>query len=269
VNRIGTVFERLRRAGRKAFMPFIAAGDPNLETTGRILRTLQDRGVADLVELGVPYSDPIADGAVIQSSYQRALAAGVSPQAIFGLVKRLRGEGLELPIALMVSYALVFRPGVDAFVDQAAEAGIDGLIVPDLPVDEAEPLAQVLAARGLAHVLLVAPTTPPERRQRIVEHATGFIYCISVAGITGERAALPPQLAEYVRAIKKATKTPVCVGFGISTPEHVAAVAKVADGAIVGSAIVRRIADVADRPAEEIAKAVADLCGELAAPLRK
>ena len=269
MNRVDTVFRRLRREGRKAFMPFIAAGDPNLDATAAVLRALQDRGAADLVELGVPFSDPIADGPVIQASYQRALAGGVTPQAVLDMVAGLRAKGFELPICLMVSYSLVFRPKVEAFVERAAAAGIDGLIVPDLPVDESEPLARALAQRDLAHVLLVAPTTPPERRKKILTHATGFIYCISVTGITGERSALPPQLEEYVRSIKKAAKVPVCVGFGVSRPEQVAAVTRIADGAIVGSAIVHRMADHGQEPPDRIAQVVADFCAELSAPLRK
>jgi tryptophan synthase alpha chain len=221
------------------------------------------------VELGVPYSDPIADGPIIQASYQRALAAGVTPQAILDGVAKLRADGLTLPICLMVAYALVLRPGVEDFVGRASAAGVDGLIVPDLPADESEPLAQVLASHGMSHVLLIAPTTSAARRQAIVSRATGFIYCVSVAGITGERAQLPERLAEYVKGVKKAARVPVCVGFGISRPEHVAAVAQVADGVIVGSAIVHRIADHAADPPDEIARTVADLCGELAAPLRK
>jgi len=268
MNRIDATFRRLRREGRKAFMPFIAAGDPSLEVTGAVLRALQDRGVADLVELGVPFSDPIADGPTIQASYQRALAAGVTPQAVLDMVGRLRAGGLGLPICLMISYSLVYRPGVSAFVKRAAAVGIDGLIVPDLPVDESAPLAEVLATADMAHILLVAPTTPPARRKTILAHASGFIYCVSVAGITGERDALPKGFEEYVRGVKKAAKVPVCVGFGISRPEHVAAVAQLADGAIVGSALIHRIADHAQEPPEEIARRVGDLCQELSAPLR-
>jgi tryptophan synthase alpha chain len=269
VNRIDAAFQTLAKAGRKAFMPFVAAGDPSLGGTALILKTLQDRGVADLVELGVPYSDPIADGPVIQASYQRALAAGVTPKGILNMVAKLRAEGFRLPVCLMIAYALVYRPGMAEFVRQAAEAGIDGLIVPDLPADEAAPLAAELAKCGMAHILLIAPTTSPARREAIVSHATGFIYCISVAGITGERTQLPPQLSDYVKGIKKVARVPVCVGFGISLPEHVAAVAQVADGAIVGSAIVHRMADAAKLPLEKMAQSVADLCAELMAPLRK
>jgi tryptophan synthase alpha chain len=269
VNRIDATFAALRRDNRKAFMPFVAAGDPSLDGTATILRALQDRGAADLVELGIPYSDPIADGPVIQASYQRSLAAGVTPHGILKMVAGLRAEGFRLPVCLMTSYALVYRPGVEKFVREAAEAGVDGLIVPDLPADEAGPLAEALAAHEMAHILLVAPTTSAARRKAIVTGATGFIYCISVAGITGERTELPKELAAYVRGVKKAARVPVCVGFGISSAKHVAAVAKVADGVIVGSAVVRCIADHAGRPADQAAQAVADLCLDLSAPLRK
>jgi len=269
VNRIDATFRSLAAAGRKAFMPFIAAGDPSLAATAAILRTLQDRRAADLVELGVPFSDPVADGPVIQDSYQRAIAAGVTPQSILDMVAGLRAGGFTLPVCLMVSYSLVYRPGIGEFAKRAAAAGIDGLIVPDLPVDESGPLAEALAANGIAQILLVAPTTPADRRAKIVTHASGFIYCMSVTGITGERTALPADLADYVRGVKSEAKVPVCVGFGISRPEHVAAVAGVADGVIVGSAIIRRIADHAKESPQQIAAAVADLCAELAAPLGK
>ena len=268
MNRVDEAFRRLRHEGRKALLPFLVAGDPSLEATGRILREMEDRGVADLVELGVPYSDPIADGPVIQASYQRALGAGVTPQGILDGIARWRREGLQLPLCLMTAYALVLRPGVEAFVARAAEAGVDGLIVPDLPVDESGALGGELAKRGLAHVLLIAPTTSESRRERILEHGTGFIYCVSLTGITGERKTLPPDLEAYIREVKKKAKIPVCVGFGISRPEHVKAVAAAADGAIVGSALVHLAADHAKDSPQRLATAVADLCESLARPLR-
>jgi len=168
----------------------------------------------------------------------------------------------------MTSYSLVYRPGPEAFVARAADAGIDGFIVPDLPVDEAGDLAALLARRDMAHVLLVAPTTPPERRKEIIARSTGFLYCVSVVGITGERDELPEDLSAYIKGVKKEARVPVCVGFGISKPEQVAAVAKLADGAIVGSAVVRRIAEAEGRTPDEVAAAVADLCEQLAATLR-
>ena len=268
MNRIDSTFARLRQEGRKAFMPFITAGDPTLDATAAILRELERRGTADLVELGVPYSDPLADGPTIQASYHRALENHAAPPAILDAVSRLRADGLTLPLCLMVSYSLVFRAGVEPFVQRAAKAGADGFIVPDLPVDEAEGMGRVLARSGLKQVLLVAPTTPPDRRRIILAHATGFVYCISLTGITGERAELPEHLVEYVNDVKKTARAPVCVGFGISRADQVAAVGKVADGVIVGSAVVHRIADAAGRPPREIAESVADLCQELSAPLR-
>jgi len=268
MSRIDATFKRLREAKRKAFMPFVSAGDPNLETTAKILKALESRSAADLVELGVPYSDPIADGPTIQASYQRALAGGATPGAILDMMKMLRAGGFKLPVCLMTSYAMVYRPGPEAFVARAADAGIDGFIVPDLPVEESGDLAALLARRDMAHVLLVAPTTPPARRKAIIARSTGFIYSVSIVGITGERDELPEDLSAYIKGIKKEARVPVCVGFGISKPKHVAAVAKVADGAIVGSAVVRRIAEGAGRPPDAVAKSVADLCEELSAPLR-
>jgi len=268
VNRVTAVFQRLGTAGRAAFMPFISAGDPSLEATEAVLRALQDRGAADLVELGVPFSDPIADGPTIQASYQRALARGVTPQAVLDTLEHLRGGGLELPVCLMVSYSLVYRPGMKAFIGRAAAAGVDGFIVPDLPADEAGPLEQALTDAGLVYVPLVAPTTTPARRRKVIAHATGFIYCVAVTGITGERADLPTDLDAYVRGVKDEAKVPVCVGFGLSRPEHVQAVAEVADGAIVGSAIIHRIAECGQVPPARVAEAVADLCADLSAPLR-
>jgi tryptophan synthase alpha chain len=269
VNRIDSAFARLRKEGRKAFMPFVTAGDPTLEATAAILTELDRRGAADVVELGVPFSDPLADGPVIQASFQRALDKGVRPRAIFEMMSGLRAGGLKLPVCLMVSYSLVYRAGVDAFADQAAKAGLDGFIVPDLPVDEAEGLGRILARLQLKQILLVAPTTPNDRRRLILAHATGFVYCVSLAGITGERTDLPDHLAGYVGAIKKTSKVPVCVGFGIARPEQVASVAALADGVIVGSAIVRQIARSEGKPAEAVAASVADLCEALAAPLRR
>ncbi len=268
MNRVTAAFQRLRDEQRAAFMPFIAAGDPSLDATDAILRALADRGAADLVELGVPFSDPIADGPTIQASYQRALGRGVTPQAILDRVRLLRDGGLRMPVCLMVSYSLVYRPGMETFVERSAASGVDGLIVPDLPADEAGPLEQALRERDLVYIPLVAPTTTPARRQTVIAHGTGFIYCVAVTGITGERDRLPEHLDQYVRGIKAEAAVPVCVGFGLSRPEHVKAVAEVADGAIVGSAIIHRIADCADEPPDRVAEAVADLCASLSAPLR-
>ena len=249
-------------------MPFLTAGDPSFDATAAILRELARRGAADLVELGIPFSDPLADGPVIQASFQRALDAHARPAAAFEMMARLRAEGVNLPVCMMVSYSLVFKAGPEAFAARAAKAGIDGFIVPDLPVDEGEAFGQVLARLGLKQVLLVTPATTPARRKLILERSTGFVYCVSLAGITGERAELPPDLMDYVNGVKREAKTPVCVGFGIARPEQVAMVARVADGVIVGSAIVRHLDGCKAGSPEALATSVGKFCETLAAPLR-
>lgn len=262
-NRIDQTFEHLRASGGKALMPFLTAGDPDLETTAAIIRDVARRG-ASLIELGLPYSDPVADGPTIQASYTRALDGGVRLDDIFAMVAQLR-EDCDIPISTMGSFSLVMRRGVEKFVADAAASGVDGLIIPDLPVEEYATVADLAEQRGLAHIMLVAPTTPWERAEQIARRSTGFVYCISVTGITGERQALPPELADRVARLRAAAGRPICVGFGVSNPEHVRAVTGIADGAIVGSAIVRRIADLADQPREVIVAAVGEYVSDLLA----
>jgi len=264
-NRIDETFAALRSAGRKAFMPFITAGDPDLETTAALVRDLAHRG-ASLIELGLPYSDPVADGPTIQASYTRALGGGVRLDDIFRMVRDLRAD-CDVPITAMGSFSLVTRRGVTRFLDDAREAGIDGLIIPDLSLEEYDDVAAAADQRQLAHVMLVAPTSPWDRAARLAERSTGFVYYVSVTGITGERKELPPELADRVAKLREATGVPVCVGFGISMPEQVHLVTRVADGAIVGSAIVRRIGDMAARPREEIVEAVGEYASALIAAL--
>lgn len=244
---ISEVFEAVRAEGRMAFMPFITAGDPDIETTQAVIRELAARKV-DLIEVGFPYSDPIADGPVIQASYQRALDAGLQVEHIFEGIESL---GDVPPLVAMVSYALVFRTGLESFVQSAARAGFAGLIVPDLPGDEATEFSEVTSAAGLDLIQLVAPTSSPERTQKILETCSGFVYCIAVSGTTGERTGLQPELLEHLKSLRELTDLPLAVGFGISGPEHVEPLRGVADGVIVGSAIVRRFADE-DAPAESI-----------------
>ena len=234
-----------------AFMPFLTAGDPNLEATRRLIVELAARGV-DLIELGFPYSDPIADGPVIQASYTRALERGIHVSDIFDLVQDLTGRQTNSdrpipPIVAMVSYSIVFRIGPERFVQRAAKAGVSGFIVPDLPADEADVLAPTVRDAGLDLTQLIAPTTPPERAERILQRASGFVYCISVAGTTGERDRLPAELTEQLRWLRSRTDLPLAVGFGISRPEHVEPLRGLADGVIVGSAIVRRAERLNDR----------------------
>ncbi len=238
MNAIDTLFQRLRAAGRKAFMPFVTAGDPDCATTVEAVRTLVDAG-ADLVEVGFPYSDPIADGPVVQASYTRALAGGLRLDDVFACCAAMRD--LPAPRVGMVSYALVHRRGPVAFARQAQEAGLSGLIVPDLPLEESEALGEIAAEHELKLIQLVTPTTPLDRALRIARQSTGFLYCVSVTGITGEREQLPVQIRDLLVSLRRQTELPLCVGFGISRPEHVLALRDYVDGIIVGSAIVRRI----------------------------
>lgn len=224
-----------------AFMPFITAGDPDLAGTTNVLLALRDARV-DLIELGFPYSDPIADGPVIQASYTRALESGITIEGIFSTVESLKGANLP-PVLAMVSFAIIFRHGSATFVARAANAGFSGLIVPDLPADEAEELSELASQHGLDLVQLIAPTTSERRTRQILAGSTGFIYCISVAGTTGARQELPSELIDQLRTLRSQSALPLAVGFGISGPEQVAGLAGVADGIIVGSAIVRRMAD--------------------------
>lgn len=241
MSRVSRVFETTSQESRMAFMPFITAGDPDIAGTAAFLRALRD-AKADLIELGFPYSDPIADGPVIQASYTRALDHGVTVSAIFEMLKLLRGENLP-PVLAMVSYAIIFRHGTKAFVTNAAEAGISGLIIPDLPADEADELAGELRSQNLDLIQLIAPTTTAERTKQILAASTGFLYCISVAGTTGVRSELPAELKAQLQMLRQQSQLPLAVGFGISRPEHVQALEGFADGVITGSAIVRRIAE--------------------------
>ena len=241
MNRIDARFESLRNAGRKAFIPFITAGDPDPDTTVRLLCGAEAAG-ADVIELGFPYSDPLADGPTIQDSYHRVLEAGQDVDGIFEIVQRAR-HGCDLPIVAMASYSLVFRIGFERFVERALEAGIDGATVPDLPVEEADALYPEAERRGFRLICFVAPSTQGERRAMVARHAAGFIYYIAVRGITGARDALPEDLFQNLGELKALTSVPVAVGFGISTPEQARTTAEAADGVIVGSAIVRTMAE--------------------------
>ena len=253
---ISSCFERLRAEGRCALMPFLTAGDPNLATTRAALLALQEAG-ADLVELGIPYRDPLADGPVIQAAAGRALAAGTTLAGVLELLSSLKGE-LELPVVLFTYSNPLLNCGMESFCQQAAAAGAAGLLVPDLPLEEAERLSPIAAAAGLDLVLLVAPTTPPQRMARIVAASRGFTYLVSVTGVTGERSQMETRVAGLVQQIKALGPTPVAVGFGISGVEQAVQVRDWgADGAIVGSALVKRMA-----LAEPVA-AAQQFCSEL------
>lgn len=262
---IDELFRQLRSTGRKAFMPFVTAGDPDLEFTAALIEELVRRG-SHLCEPGIPYSDPIADGPVIQASYTRALARKIKLAQILDMAKRVTPK-VQAPIVTMVSYAIVYRHGLQQYVDDARAAGIAGAIVPDLPVEEASELAAICRQRDFSLIQLVTPTTPRERAVRIAETTSGFIYYVSVTGITGERTELPPELIDNVSWLRSQTELPVCIGFGINRPEHVQRLAPVADGLIVGSGIVRRIAAAADKPRDVALREVGDYAAELIAAL--
>jgi tryptophan synthase alpha chain len=244
MNPIDALFERLLAQKQKAFIPFVTAGDPDLATTEQAIEEFARRG-ASLIEIGFPYSDPIADGAVIQASYTRALDKGLKVDQVFDLVKRLSAKvpfrSGQVPLVGMVSYSLVFHRGLQPFIDAAKSAGLSGAIVPDLPLEEADELVKVATAADFKLIQLVTPTTPRERAKRIAQTTTGFLYCVSVIGITGERSELPPDLLEQLAWLRTQTDLPLCVGFGISKPEHVQMLRAASDGVIVGSALVRRL----------------------------
>jgi len=263
IARLEAMFAANRAAGRKALAPFVTAGDPDADATVAILEALGKAG-ASLCELGVPYSDPIADGPVIQASYTRALGKGLTLADVFDAARRASAH-TPMPILAMASYSLIFRRGIDRFVADALAAGLAGFVVPDLPLEESDDLDAACRAAGLALVRLVTPTTPPARAEAIAKKSTGFLYCVSVAGVTGARTDLPPGLVDRVTWLKTKTDVPILVGFGISGPEQVKAVAAVADGVIVGSALVRRISDAAGRPTPEMLADVAAYTAELAA----
>ncbi len=267
MNRIDTLFTRLKHENRRALMPFITAGDPDLPTTAQLISEIVKSG-AHLLEIGIPYSDPIADGPVIAASYHRALENGVKVSHIFQTLRTLRAEGStrfnETPLVAMVSFAIVHKVGVERFLNDAAASGLDGLIVPDLPVEESAGLLENTARRDLKLIQLITPTTPRERAAEIARSTSGFIYYVSVAGITGERTTLPPDIAEAVAWLRTQTNLPICVGFGISGPDQVRQLAPVADGLIVGSAIVRRLAEAINRPRTEVVQEIARFVAELA-----
>ena len=241
---------------RLAFMPFVAAGDPDCAATAAVIRTLADAG-ADLIELGVPFSDPIADGPVIQASYTRALAGGFQLSQFWAMLEELDTPALP-PLVGMVSVSIVQRVGPRAFCERAKASGLAGLIVPDVPGDEAADLAATAGGAGLDLIQLISPLTPPGRVDKILAACSGFVYCLSVAGTTGERDALPPELTAHLDRLRERTDLPLAVGFGVSKPEHAAALRGHADGAIVGSALVRRLEGFADRPRDEVLAEVAD-----------
>lgn len=240
MNRIETAFSTARSQDRAAFVSYVCAGDPSPEASLEVCRTLVENGT-DILELGVPFSDPLADGLTNQLAAERALAAGMDQEKVLQLVRDIRSFS-EVPIVFYTYYNLVFSQGVQTYAKRAAEAGADGVLVLDLPPEEAGEWESACHSVGLKTVYIIAPTSPEERIELICNHVTGFIYYVSAEGVTGERDQVATNLGERVGAIRAHARHPVVVGFGISRPEHVRTVAAVADGVVVGSALVNCIA---------------------------
>ena len=234
--RLDSTFARLKEAHEGALVTFITAGDPHLEGTPALVAALAEAG-ADIVELGIPYSDPLADGPIIQASSQRALDGGITPDTVLQMVRDCRST-TQVPIVLMTSYNLALKYGLTKFAEVFADAGADGTILTDLPPEEAGPWKEASDAAGLATIFLVAPTSTPERIDLIARSTTGFVYCVSRTGVTGARDEMAPELQALLSRIRAATDKPLCVGFGVSRPEHVKQVLEIADGAVIGSALV-------------------------------
>jgi tryptophan synthase alpha chain len=245
LSRIADKFRRLKDELRRGLIPFVTAGHPNIQTTRRLMLALQKAG-ADVIELGVPFSDPIADGPVIQRASQKALTNGVTLAEILSLVADVRPE-LHVPIVLFSYVNPVLQFGIDAFARQAAQAGVDGVLLSDLPLEEGREVKEKLSANAVDLILLAAPTSTDERLGIIAENASGFIYAVSRTGVTGTRTELSKEAAELVQRLRSFTRLPVAVGFGISTADQIAEVWQYADAAVVGSAIVKEIAENAHR----------------------
>ncbi|MDB5319552.1 MAG: tryptophan synthase, alpha subunit [Phycisphaerales bacterium] len=263
---IDSTFAALREKKQLALMPFIPAGYPDLAITAALLPAMEQAG-ANLIEIGIPFSDPIADGPTIQAAFTAALAKGLKLAEVFDMVRSARAK-VSIPLVAMVSYSIVYRYGLERFAADARKAGFDGLILPDLPPPEAAAVCAKVQAAGLSTTLLVAPTTSEKRRKEIADLSNGFIYYLSVSGITGERDRLPDNIESNLRQLRGMTRRPVCVGFGISKPEHLAQLAPVADGAIVGSAIVKKITQAGSADPQEIARVVGDYCRSLLTQVR-
>lgn len=239
MNRIDRIFNKLRKDHKKAFIAYITAGFPSLDYTHDVIRILYSAG-ADIIELGVPFSDPIADGPTIQRASEQALKNGVDLKNILNSVKKMRKE-FDAPIVLMGYYNPFFAYGIDRFIKDAVESGIDGLIIPDLPPEEAEKLIRPARKQKLATIFLLAPTSTEERIKLVSRYSSGFIYYVSLTGVTGSRDRLSKGIEKNVKRIKTVTKSPVCVGFGVSKPEQAKMLSKFTDGVIIGSAIIKII----------------------------
>ena len=256
MTRIAGTFGAARGQERAALLAYLMAGDPRIETTEALAHACV-RGGVDVLELGVPFSDPIADGPDIQAASARSLKGGTKPRDVLALAARLRSV-LKVPIVLMTYANPILAMGIDGFAKNAKDAGVDGVIVPDLPLEESNEIRQVLDAHGIDHIQLVAPSTPEDRARAIGQASRGFLYVVARYGTTGVRAALPDEIAARIQVLRRATRLPLAVGFGVSNAEHVRSLTRMgADGVVVGSAIVRRVAE--DPRPEAIEQFVAEL----------
>ncbi|PNU21581.1 tryptophan synthase subunit alpha [Geothermobacter hydrogeniphilus] len=259
MGRIAETFAKLKKQGRKALVPFVTAGDPDMATTETLLHSLVENG-ADVIELGIPFSDPMADGPTIQAASERALAGGVTLGAILQLVSRVR-QHTNTPIVLMGYYNPVLRYGIDAFAADAAAAGVDGLLLVDLPPEEAGEIHGALRRRQINLITLLAPTSPPERRRQLAAAGEGYLYYVSMTGVTGTQHVDPQAIAADVAALRRESRVPVAVGFGITSPSDAEAVAAFADAVVVGSALVKIIAEYGKSP--ELPERVAEFIAAL------
>lgn len=239
MNRIDKTFKELREQKKKAFIPYITAGDPDMKTSFEAIKALASAG-ADIIEIGIPFSDPIADGPTIQKAVQRSLDAGCSVKKVFDMVKSLR-KHTDVPFVFMTYYNIVLNYGLSGFVGDALKSGADGIIVPDLPIEEADELIKHADKGKFDVILLAAPTTPLIRFKKIARRSRGFIYYVSLTGVTGARKDIPKKITNVISILKKATNKPICVGFGVSTPGQAKKIADIADGVIVGSALINVI----------------------------
>ncbi len=268
MSRLAAKFAELRKEGRAGFIPFVTGGDPDTETSLAILEALPAAG-ADIIELGMPFSDPMADGPAVQASSTRALKAGASLPRVLELVKKFRRKDSKTPLVLMGYFNPIHAYGTARFARDVAAAGVDGLIAVDLPIEEDEVLRLPAAAQGVDLIRFVTPTTDEARLGRILEAASGYLYYVSVAGVTGTKTFTETDVAAAIARIRAASKLPVAVGFGIRTPEQAAAIARMADGVVVGSALVNKVAETAGQSRETVVKAVTELAAALAQATRK
>ena len=265
MNRIDTVFRRKRELGSKALVMFVSAGDPELAFTEQLIPAIAEAG-ADIIEVGVPFSEPMADGPTIQAASERALKSGTTLAGIMAMLRRVRLRIPQTPLVLFSYYNVILQYGVERLATDCAAIGIDAWLVVDLPPEEEDEILPALKAAGIARITLLAPTTPPERMAWLLSRAQGFVYYITVTGVTGARVELPADLSAQLGAVKAASSVPVVAGFGVSSPEQALAVAARVDGVVVGSKLVSTVAEAKDRAAA--LAAASDLTRRLAAALK-